>query len=247
MSYSGGILFIMITIFTDGSSRGNPGPGGWGSLVIEGDAGAEKVTELGGGERSTTNNRMEIMAAIQGVSHIPIGSTASVHTDSKYLINGITKWISGWMNNGWKTKAKEDVLNADLWVILHEAAGSRRISWKYVGGHIGILGNERCDHIATAFADGRSIDLYRGHLAAYDLPDVLSISFDQESLSRKKSSSNRISKNAHSYVSLVGGIIEVHHSWADCERRVKGARGARYKKSFSAEDEQSIIRKFEAI
>jgi ribonuclease HI len=236
------------TIFTDGSSRNNPGPGGWGAIIVN----DKEVTELGDGEKHTTNNRMELMAALEGLKKAAKNSYIIVYTDSSYVIDGITKWIHGWKKNGWKTKAKKDVLNADLWEKLdktaknHESAGGK-IHWKYVGGHVGILGNERCDHIATAFADGRKINLYKGPLGAYDLPDILNISYDEMSAAKKKSSSSHSSAKAYSYVSMVGGIIEVHHSWPECEKRVKGAKGAKYKKSISLDNEQQIIDEFGAF
>ncbi len=245
-----------ITIFTDGSSRNNPGPGGWGAVIVVPGIKTE-VIELGGGERETTNNRMELKAALEGLKaidhlHSNVGGGIIVHTDSRYVINGITKWIHAWKKNGWKTKAKKDVLNADLWERLDEAAGlielsGGKIEWKYIGGHVGILGNERCDHIATAFADGRKINLYKGPLGAYDLPDILDISHDEMSAAKKKSSSSHSNAKAYSYVSMVGGIIETHHSWAECEKRVKGTKGAKYKKSISIENEQEIVDEFGAF
>jgi ribonuclease HI len=231
------------TIFTDGSSRGNPGPGGWGALIVEEGAQA-RVRELGGGENDTTNNRMEIMAAIGGLKHSPKDSEAIINTDSSYLINGITKWVKGWKRNGWKTKTKDDVLNRDLWEELHELAEGRMIKWNYVGGHVGILGNERCDHIATAFADGMKIDLYDGPLSGYDLPNILDVSHDEMKAVAKKSSSSKSKAPAYSYVSSVGGVIETHRTWPECEKRVKGAKGARYKKAVSKEDETNIIASF---
>jgi ribonuclease HI len=227
-------------IFTDGSSRGNPGPGGWAALVIAGD----KLAELGGAERETTNNRMELTAAVRGLEKTKKGDHITLYTDSSYLIHGITKWVHGWKKNGWITKTKDEVLNRDLWEELHELAEARRISWEYVGGHVGILGNERCDHIATAFADGREHKLYTGALAKYDLPNILDISHDELKASDKKSSSSRSKARAFSYVSMVGGTVEVHKTWPECEKRVKGAKGALYKKALSAEDEMNIIAEF---
>lgn len=230
-------------IFTDGSSRGNPGSGGWGSVVIE----DQKVIELGGGEKETTNNRMELKAAVEGLEKAPKDSNITVYTDSSYLINGITKWIKGWKRNGWKTKTKDDVLNRDLWEELDGLIQEKSVQWKYVGGHVGILGNERCDHIATAFADGRKIALYRGPLGGYDLPDILDVSLDEAKHAKKSSDSSRSRAKAYSYVSSVGGTITVHHSWPECERRVKGVKGARYKKALNAEDEAKIIDEFESL
>jgi ribonuclease HI len=107
-----------------------------------------------------------------------------------------------------------------------------KVQWKYIGGHIGVLGNERCDHIATDFADGMKIKLYKGPIEDYDLPDILDMSHDEMSLVEKKSKSfHHSSAKAYSYVSMVDGVIETHHTWPECEKRVKGARGAKYKKS----------------
>jgi ribonuclease HI len=243
------------TIFTDGSSRGNPGPGGWGAIVIVNSKKQKekiediKITELGGGEKDTTNNRMELMAAIKGLGKAPKDSEIIVYTDSSYVINGITKWVHGWKRNGWVTKAEEDVLNKDLWMKLDKAAtkagsAGAKIKWQYIGGHIGVLGNERCDHIATAFADGMKIKLYKGPIEDYDLPDILDVSHDEMSLARKKTVSSHSSAKAYSYVSMVDGVIETHHTWPECEKRVKGARGAKYKKSLDFTDEQKIIEEF---
>ncbi len=238
------------TIFTDGSSRGNPGRGGWGAVVIENGV---QVIELGGHEKMTTNNRMELTACFQGLSHASDDSEITVLTDSSYVINGITKWIHGWKKNDWKkldhkTRAVVgEVLNRDLWEKLDEARSDKKVSWKYVGGHIGIVGNERCDHIATDFADGNEIKLYKGPLSGYDLPNILDISFDNVKASSKKSESSRSRAKAYSYVSSVDGVIETHHTWGECEQRVKGTRGARYKKSLNIADEAGIIAEFEAL
>ncbi len=244
-----------IIIFTDGSSRGNPGPGGWGSVVLMKNekskmenveshppAGGQTIKELGGGEKNTTNNKMELNAAVQGISHTPQNSVITLYTDSSYVINGITKWIQGWKTNGWKTKTKDDVLNKVLWMELDSCLENRMVQWKYVGGHVGIVGNERCDHIATAFADGRKVKLYDGPFVDYDLPNILDIKADSGLVNNKKSDSSRSKAKAYSYISVVGGIILTHRTWAECEARVKGIRGARFKKSLNIEEEQDIIK-----
>ena len=248
------------TIFTDGASKGNPGPGGWAAvLVIDNDQKKDgaasgsalksglEIIELGGCEDMTTNNKMELRAAVEGVSHTAEDSDILVYTDSSYLINGITKWVAGWKRNGWMTKAKESVLNRDLWEKLDSLAQTRSIKWKYVGGHVGIVGNERCDHIATDLAAGMDIKLYKGPLANYDLQNVLDVSQDFGSLKKKTADRSRSKAQAYSYVSVIGGVIEVHHTWADCEKRVKGAKGARYKKSLNAVDEKNLIEEFGEI
>ncbi len=235
------------TIFTDGSSRGNPGPGGWGSVLIEENGSNKndfKVLELGGGEKMTTNNKMELKAAIEGLKKASKESEIKIYSDSSYVINGITKWVFGWKRNDWKTKTKDDVLNKDLWLELIEATKDKKVKWQYVGGHVGILGNERCDHIATAFADGMDIKLFNGLLANYDLPNILDISHNESLATSKKSSSSHSKAKAYSYVSSIGGVVEVHHSWAECEKRVKGAKGARYKKALNKGDEERIRSEF---
>jgi ribonuclease HI len=229
-------------IFTDGASRGNPGPGGWGSVIV--DQGQDTVLELGDREVHTTNNKMELTAALQGISHTPQNSFITLYTDSSYVINGITKWIQGWKRNGWKTKTKEDVLNKVLWMELDSSLENRQVNWKYVGGHVGIVGNERCDEIATAMADEKKVHLYNGRLSGYNLTDILNISYDEHKAAQKSSNSSRSGKKAFSYISKVNGKIEIHATWAECEKRVKGVPGARFKKSLDKADELAIVEEF---
>jgi len=229
-----------IYIFTDGSSRGNPGPGGWGTVVVDGD----NVIELGGYEKKTTNNRMEMEAAKNALEQTKKGSQIVLYTDSSYLINGITKWVKGWKRNDWKTKVKEDVLNKDLWMDLDLLSETRTIDWHYVGGHSGILGNERCDEIATAFADGETVKLFNGPLSQYNIPNILDIKTTDEKKIETKSRKKSI---AYSYISSLNGVIETHRTWSECEGLVKGKKGARFKKSVDREDEEKIIREFEAL
>jgi ribonuclease HI len=133
-----------VVIYTDGACSGNPGPGGWGAVMEW--SGTEK--ELHGGEPATTNNRMELMAAIQALEALNRPAEVTLYTDSKYLLDGITKWIKGWQRNGWKTAAKQPVKNADLWRRLTEAIDGHDIDWKWVKGHAGDPGNERADELA---------------------------------------------------------------------------------------------------
>jgi ribonuclease HI len=133
-----------VVIYTDGACSGNPGPGGWG--VVMRWQGTEK--EMYGAEPLTTNNRMELMAAIQALEALQRPTTVSLHTDSKYLLDGITKWIQGWQRNGWKTAAKKAVKNDDLWRRLVEAMHRHDVSWVWVKGHAGDPGNERADALA---------------------------------------------------------------------------------------------------
>ncbi len=131
-------------IYTDGACSGNPGPGGWGALIERG--GAEEA--LSGGEVLTTNNRMELTAAIEALNAMPKGSKVIVYTDSQYVKGGITGWIHGWKRNGWKTSARKPVKNEELWRALDAAIASHVVEWRWVKGHAGHPGNERADELA---------------------------------------------------------------------------------------------------
>lgn len=223
-------------IFTDGSSRGNPGPGGWGAVVVEG----EQVTELGGRESQTTNNRMELTAVVEALTYTKADEVI-VYTDSSYLISGITSWIEGWKKNNWKTKTKDDVLNRDVWETLDEVIGTREVLFRKVSGHAGVPANERCDVIATSYADNNPVKLYRGARDQYDVDvDQVEVSVG----SKEKKSTSKNSHPAYSYVSCVNKVVEVHKTWDECKARVHGVSGALFKKSISAEDEASIISEF---
>lgn len=156
-----------IIIYTDGSSLGNPGPGGWGAIVASVDF--DKVVELGGADGETTNNKMELTACIRALESLDekFGGDVVVNTDSKYVINGITNWIKGWRANNWVKKDKKHVLNRELWEELSEVSGKLNIEWKYVPGHSDIAGNERADLIATRFAAKEKHDLYDGKMSEY--------------------------------------------------------------------------------
>ncbi len=133
-----------VEIFTDGACSGNPGPGGWGAILRAG----EHEREMWGGDSETTNNRMELMAAIEALEALKGPSTVDLHTDSTYVKDGITKWIYNWQRNGWKTAAKKPVKNVDLWQRLQEAMARHEISWHWVKGHAGHPENERADELA---------------------------------------------------------------------------------------------------
>jgi ribonuclease HI len=137
-----------IDIYSDGACLGNPGPGGWGAVLKW--RGVEK--ELSGGEGETTNNRMELTAAIQGLAALKRSSTVRLHTDSTYVRDGITKWIHNWKRNGWRTAGKKPVKNVDLWMQLEEAMARHRVEWHWVKGHAGHPGNEHADRLAAEAA-----------------------------------------------------------------------------------------------
>lgn len=136
----------IVHIWTDGACSGNPGPGGWGAVLRYGDA--EK--ELSGGDAATTNNRMELMGVIEALNALKKPANVKLHTDSKYVMDGATKWIHGWKKKGWKTADNKPVKNEDLWRALEAAANRHTIEWKWVKGHAGDEMNERADALARA-------------------------------------------------------------------------------------------------
>jgi ribonuclease HI len=138
-----------VEIFTDGACKGNPGPGGWGALIRMG----AHEKELSGAENPTTNNRMELLAAIRGLEALTKPCRVTLSTDSMYVRDGITKWVHNWRRNGWRTADKKPVKNAELWQALCSAAERHRVDWKWVRGHSGHAENERVDQLACAAAE----------------------------------------------------------------------------------------------
>jgi ribonuclease HI len=135
-----------VTIHTDGGCEGNPGPGGWAAVLRFGG----QVREVSGGDPATTNNRMELQAAIAALNALNQPCAVTLHTDSEYLRHGITQWLSGWKRNGWRTADRKPVKNDDLWKELDAAAARHRIEWRWLKGHAGHADNERCDQLAAA-------------------------------------------------------------------------------------------------
>ena len=138
-----------VEIYTDGACRGNPGPGGWGAVLSAG----ERQKTLYGGERLTTNNRMELTAAIEALRALRGRQRVNLHTDSRYLMDGIRAWLPGWKRRGWQTAAKKPVKNQDLWQALDEVASRHDVTWKWVRGHSGHPGNEAADALANRAID----------------------------------------------------------------------------------------------
>jgi ribonuclease HI len=225
-------------IFTDGASSGNPGPGGWGAIILRPDG---WVKELGGGAASTTNNRMEMTAAIESIETLNEAEPIEVYTDSLYLIKGITEWIENWQKNNWISTQGNPIANIDLWQDLAQTIAGRQIQWRHVRGHTGVPGNERADEIAVAFSRGEHPDLYESTLNAYPiaLTDMVPTS---EPKKAKKGSKN--SKKPYSYLSLIQGELIRHDSWTDCENRIRGQSGARFKKAMTPEEEAQILAKW---
>ena len=210
-----------------GASEKRPSP----SPVLS--FGSVQNLKLGRDEGASERNNEEMRQMLKSY-HILI------HTDSIYVINGITKWVHNWRRNNWLTSEKEEVLNRDLWEKLFSLTVGKKIKWKYVAGHSGTPGNERCDDIATAYADGNNPSLYKGMLANYSVPlfDLSKVS------SADKKSKSRSKAKAYSYLSMIDGAIMKHKSWEECEKRVKGKSGAKFKKALSAEDEEEILKEW---
>lgn len=269
-----------IVIFTDGSARGNPGPGGYGAIAIYPNAyGEPQVDELGGRETLTTNNRMELKAVIEGIKNfINYYQSLSeysftMYVDSSYVVKGATEWMNGWKRNKWITAGKEEVKNKDLWQELDQLlehgdgkgisassmprignlnvgvrkSSALKIEWKLIEGHAGVWGNERCDVIATSFADNKPVDLYTGPLTKYpEGENILNIKAvhqaKKDAMKERKSSKN--TAKAYSYVSVVDGKVHADKTWAECEKRVKGKRGARFRKVFSQDEETELKKEY---
>lgn len=230
-----------LLIFTDGSSLGNPGPGGYGAILVSSKLG--EVIELGGSKATTTNNEMELVAIVSALSYA-INNQQPIHifTDSSYAINGATKWMYGWAKNGWSKKDGEEIKNLFHWQTLHgliEERGKDSITWHHVPGHVGIAGNERVDDIARWFAEGKDVELYRGTYGNYSLQNIFDIEIDDEAAAKKAHSKAK----AFSYLSVVDGKLERHNTWAETEARVKGKK-AQFKKAISPEHEQEIIKQW---
>jgi ribonuclease HI len=207
--------------YSDGSCLGNPGPGGWG---VHAELPDGSVLELGGGELDTTNNRMELRAAIEAARLTARCPAVVIVTDSSYVRGGITSWLLGWQRNGWKTATGKPVENQALWREL-AALADDRITWQWTRGHAGTPGNERCDQIARWFARGIA-PLGRARRTRTAQASGRSV--------------NSPAPGTH-YLSLVDGIVARHATWADCAHRVHGARGARFKKVRSPEEELATI------
>lgn len=229
-----------ILIYCDGACSGNPGPGGWGAIIATPDG---QVVELGGRSQNTTNNQMELQAVISSLKEVQSAPAADIiiYTDSTYVIRGITQWIWGWMRKDWKTAEGKEVLNKEYWQKLSSVVGkikkTHSLDWKYVRGHTGSPGNERCDEIAVKFSKGLNVNLYEGSLLKYGVP-VYDFPPDVP-LPEMRERTEKI--EAYSYLSLIGTIPMRHSNWAECERRVKGQSGAKFKKAMSAEEEVSIL------
>lgn len=204
-------------IYTDGSCIGNPGPGGWG---VHAELADGSVVELGGGDASTTNNRMELRAAIEAARLARGLGGATIVTDSRYVQNGVTSWLNGWKRNGWKTSTGAKVENRLLWEQLDELTG-KSIVWRWTRSHVGTPGNERCDRIARWFAGS-----------------IRTVGSRQPSGVEKR---RKATDGSTRYLSLVDGVVQRHRTWSECERRVRGVANARFRKAASELDVKAIM------
>lgn len=224
-------------VYSDGACSGNPGPGGWGAILL---SPSNEVIEMGSADYSTTNNRMEMTASIEALHQIPEGADIHFYTDSTYVIRGITQWVWGWKKRGWKTAEGGPVSNQDLWEKMLRVTNKKNIEWKYSRGHIGIPGNERCDRIAVAFSKNDHVSLYRGSLNNYNV-DLFQFPKDTNLPDMKSKASAGEKKKPVSYLSNLGGIVFRHTDWPSCQRRVAGQSGAKFKKAHSEAEEKEIL------
>lgn len=238
-------------LFTDGACQHNPGPGGWGSLILDSEG---LVTELGGFEDPTTNNQMELRAICEGLDFVLKSKKGSqelkIYTDSKYVVEGVTKWLQAWVRSGWKTTSGKEVQNQDLWkrllTLLTDTKQERKVLFHHVPSHVGLILNERADKIATTCAERKKPYFYEKELRSY--PHYSALATLDADIEKAKGLKARMSskkkQKAFSYVSLVGGEVQTHKTWAECESRVKGAGFARFKKALSKEEEEQIVKDF---
>jgi ribonuclease HI len=243
-----------IVAFCDGACKGNPGPGGWGAFVASVKLG--RVRELGGGRKPTTNNEMELTAAIEALRHcaeLESDEKILLCTDSSYVIQGATAWIWGWRKKGWKKADGGDVLHRPLW----ESIGALcerlrgRLEWRHLPSHVGIPGNERVDEIGASFAEGRPVKLYDGSIVGCGFDPFEKI--DEETartLAAQKKAGSAPKKGKSTapaapgypiYLSLVNGKLARDPAWGSCEGRVKGVPGAKFKKVMNPEEEQVTL------
>lgn len=226
-------------IYSDGACSGNPGPGGWAFIHWNP---SDKVIERSGYEPQTTNNRMEMTAALEALLQVPPEASVILYTDSVYVIRGITQWVFGWRKRDWKTAEGKDVTNRDLWEKLSGACINKKIDWRYIPGHKGFAGNERVDLLAVAQSQRTPLAPYSGpsiayHFELFPLPEKIPL---PEMKSYKNTSSE--SKAKSFYLSYVNGVLVRHTTWEQCQACVRGVSQARFKKVSSEEEARATIK-----
>lgn len=233
-------------IYTDGSSRGNPGPSGWALVLFT----EKEVVELGGRLEYGTNNQMELQAVVSALEYIETHSLFSlpikIFIDSAYVQKGITLWMYSWEKNGWLTTTNESVLNQELWkqalYATFRLKNKVKITFEKVPGHANVFGNDRADMLATSFADNIPTPLFHGEIKKY-----LQLFSNTSKISKLPKENKKSSKKAYSYVSFVQNKIYKDLDWPSCEKRVKGVKGAKYKKVFSEAEEKQVVNDFTRI
>ncbi len=250
-----------VLVFADGACSGNPGPGGWAAVVFQRREPLEdsEVVELAGFKDDTTNNRMELTAVGKALRHLErVPGPVAIYTDSSYVINGLTKWIHGWKKGGWKKSGGEAVANAQFWKRLLELIESRAAAalggaeFHYVPGHSGVTGNERCDALAVECSKGGRPALFTGRYGDYlqrfgmDLFDWIVEAADFGVNGGSRTPPVRGKKGPPVYLSLVDGKVERHATWSECEARVKGRSGAKFKKCRDDAEAARVMREWGA-
>lgn len=234
-----------VTIYTDGSSRGNPGPGGWAAIVMT----DTKVVELAGNVTPATNNQMELMAVEKGLEYTQIHFpeyTVLVHADSTYVLRGLESWLDGWKRNGWLTATKKPVENKNQWQALLELRDffGKKLELVKVEGHSGHTYNDRCDELAVAAALNTPLNIFEGSVKEYEQRLIDSPPQSIQKSAKKPGASKKETGPAYSYVSMVNGKVFTDKTWAACEARVKGTKGVKYKKVFSKGEETGLIQDY---
>ncbi|MBI4375367.1 MAG: ribonuclease HI [Elusimicrobia bacterium] len=230
-------------IYTDGACSGNPGPGGWAALTLSPE---QNVQELGGFAHHTTNNRMEVTAAIEALRWVGAqGRPApiTIYSDSYYVVLGASKWKHAWKRRQWRNPEGDEIPNRDLWEELDRlmiGLGEASLSWRYVRGHSGSPGNDRCDQLAVSYARGKPLELYSGPAEAYPFE----LDAQQPSAAAPASGSKKISVRGPWYISYVEGKLERHQDWNSCRKRVWGRPNALYQKVYSEQQERELIRRW---
>ncbi len=236
-----------ILIYTDGACSGNPGPGGYGSIITD----FISVTELGQNFPQTTNNRMEMQAVLSALqfclTQYEAVSSLQIFTDSVYVIRGATQWLFGWKKRGWKTADNKDVTNQDLWQTMDtllfqiNTKYKIKIKWSFIRGHKGIDGNERCDEIGVAFSKRTSIELFSGAVQNYHFD--ITVLPDEEALPEMKSVGSKSTEKKETwYLSLINNQVTKYTTWKDCEAAVKGRPGVKFKKVTSNTEESELLK-----
>jgi ribonuclease HI len=244
-----------IWVYTDGACSGNPGPGGWGYCACRlQDDQSGAVFEGGGAAPATTNNRMEMLAVIEALRAIAARGlqhcAVTIITDSSLVVKGATEWVRGWKRKDWIKADGQPVMNRDLWEALEAqlALHTGAVAWRLVRGHSGLAGNERVDRIAVAFSKGMAFPLaidvsledYAGRAIFAALPPGESLARSGTAGGARKAAPPKSTGPAY-YISFILGKLERHATWADCERRVKGVSGARFRKVSSKEEEAAAV------